>query len=332
MQESRKFECSDRLTRTHQTQSSHFCLYQTSLSSFSRSANQRRRNPHWPTQCLIPSRKAAHFLLCLQLWKAGIGRDRRCCCGQSVQEWVEAVRRAGAGRDWFEVGEQTRDFGEVESQGCRSLSCCYARCYMGCCYCCKRSDHHQVGADFAMLGIFVGRTVGLGVEVWFDMATADQIGWILNLLLADLRVGLFVAVMIEAGRGRRLILLAVVMRGSELPRRDFMSGKFWTWFSRNKPLPAPVLRACSRRASVSVPLRKKIPLRGRFEKKTYAGRASGLVPLLYAILRLLVDSLGETRCIVGVGKDRERRSTRWRYMSTRLSFLSWTACGGCVRN
>lgn len=226
MQESRKFECSDRLTRTHQTQSSHFCLYQTSLSSFSRSANQRRRNPHWPTQCLIPSRKAAHFLLCLQLWKAGIGRDRRCCCDQSVQEWVEAVRRAGAGRDWFEVGEQTRDFGGVESQGCRSLSCCYARCYMGCCYCCKRSDQHQVGADFAMLGIFVGRTVGLGVEVWFDMATADQICWILNLLLADLRVGLFVAVMVEAGRGRRLILLAVVMRGSELPRRDFMSGSF----------------------------------------------------------------------------------------------------------
>lgn len=108
---------------------------------------------------------------------------------------------------------------------------------------------------FAMLGIFVGRTVELGVGVCFDMATADRICWILNLLLADLRMGPFVAVMVEAGMGRRLFLLAVVKRGSELPRRDFVSmGKF-EYYSEGiikKPLPAPVLRAWNRSASVSV--------------------------------------------------------------------------------
>lgn len=83
-----------------------------------------------------------------------------------------------------------------------------------------------MGAGFAMLEIFVGRTVELEAGVCFDMATADRICSILNLLLADLGVGLYVAVMVEAGRGRRLSLLAVVKRGSELPRRNFVGRKF----------------------------------------------------------------------------------------------------------
>lgn len=83
-----------------------------------------------------------------------------------------------------------------------------------------------MGVGFAMLGIFVGRTVELGEEVCFDMATADRSCWILYLLLANLRVGLFVAVMVEDGRGRKFFLLGVVKRGAELPRRVFMNGKF----------------------------------------------------------------------------------------------------------
>ena len=83
-----------------------------------------------------------------------------------------------------------------------------------------------MGACSAMPGIFVGHTVELEVGVCFDMATADRICSLLNLLLADLGLRLYVAVMVEAGRGRRLILLAVVKRGSELPRRNFVSRKF----------------------------------------------------------------------------------------------------------
>lgn len=83
-----------------------------------------------------------------------------------------------------------------------------------------------MGAGFAMLGIFVGCTVELRVGVCFDMATADRIYSILNLPLADREVGLYVDVMVEAGRGRRLFLLAVVKRGSVLPRRDSVRSKF----------------------------------------------------------------------------------------------------------
>lgn len=83
-----------------------------------------------------------------------------------------------------------------------------------------------MGAGFAMLRIFVGRTVELEVGACFDMATADRICSILNLLLADLGVDLYVAVLVEAGRGRRLFLLAVVKREFELPRRDFVSREF----------------------------------------------------------------------------------------------------------
>lgn len=136
------------------------------------------------------------------------------------------MRRAGAGRDLFEAGDQTRDFEEVESPGCTGLSSCYTRRSRDCCYCCRRSDQHQVGVGFAMLGIFVGRTVELGEEVCFDMATADRICLILYLLLANLMVGLFVAVMVEAGKGRRLILLGFVKREAELPGKVFMNGKF----------------------------------------------------------------------------------------------------------
>lgn len=82
-----------------------------------------------------------------------------------------------------------------------------------------------MGAGFAMLGIFVGRTVELVAGVWFDMATADRIWTILNLLLAGPGVGLYVAMMVEAG-SRRLFLLAVVNRGSELPRRNFVRKSF----------------------------------------------------------------------------------------------------------
>lgn len=83
-----------------------------------------------------------------------------------------------------------------------------------------------MGVGFAMLGIFVGRTVELEAGVWFDMAMADRIWSRLNLLLAGPGVGLYVAVMVEAGRGRRLFLLAVVNRGSELPGRNFVRKKF----------------------------------------------------------------------------------------------------------
>lgn len=82
-----------------------------------------------------------------------------------------------------------------------------------------------MGAGFAMLGIFVGRTVELGVGVCFDMATAVRICSILNPPLADLGLGMYAAVLVEAG-GRRLPLLAVVRRGSELPRRSSVSRKF----------------------------------------------------------------------------------------------------------
>lgn len=83
-----------------------------------------------------------------------------------------------------------------------------------------------MGAGFAMLGIFVGRTVELEAGVCFDMLTADRVCSVLDLLLAVLGVGLYVAVRVEAGRGRRMFLLAVVNRGSELPRRNFVSRKF----------------------------------------------------------------------------------------------------------
>lgn len=83
-----------------------------------------------------------------------------------------------------------------------------------------------MGAGFAMLGIFVGRTVELEAGVCFDMAMADRIWSILNLQLAGPGVGLYVAVMVEAGRGRRLLLLAVVNRESELPRRNLVRKKF----------------------------------------------------------------------------------------------------------
>lgn len=61
--------------------------------------------------------------------------------------------------------------------------------------------------------------------------------------------------------------------------------------------------------------------------KTYAGRASGLVPLLYAIVRLLIDLLSETRFIVGVRRDRERRSTEMFIYVDEAEF-PWRACGG----
>lgn len=83
-----------------------------------------------------------------------------------------------------------------------------------------------MGAGFAMLGIFVGRTVELEAGVCFDMLTADRVCSVLDLLLAGLRVGLYVAVRVEAGRGRGMFQLAVVNRGSELPRRNFVSRKF----------------------------------------------------------------------------------------------------------
>lgn len=84
-----------------------------------------------------------------------------------------------------------------------------------------------MGAGFAMLGIFVGRTVELEAGVCFDMLkTADRVCSVLDLLLTGLGVGLYVAVRVEAGRGRRMFLLAVVNRGSELPRRNFVSRKF----------------------------------------------------------------------------------------------------------
>lgn len=51
-----------------------------------------------------------------------------------------------------------------------------------------------MGAGFAMLGIFVARTVELEAGVCFDMATADRVCSVLDLLLAGLGVGLYVAV------------------------------------------------------------------------------------------------------------------------------------------
>lgn len=83
-----------------------------------------------------------------------------------------------------------------------------------------------MGAGFAMLRIFVGRTVELEAGVCFDMATADRVCSVLDLLLVGLGVGLYVAVRVEAGRGRRMFLLAVVNRGSELPRIGVVSRKF----------------------------------------------------------------------------------------------------------
>lgn len=50
-----------------------------------------------------------------------------------------------------------------------------------------------MAAGFAMLGILVGRTVELKAGVCFDMATADRVCSVLDLLLAGLGVGLYVA-------------------------------------------------------------------------------------------------------------------------------------------
>ena len=154
-----------------------------------------------------------------------------------------------------------------------------------------------MGVGFAMLGICVGRTVELGEVVCFDMATADRICLILYLLLANLMVCLFVAVKVEAGKGRRLFLLGVVKRGAELPRNVLMNGKFWIRCSRNKLLPAPVLRAWSRSASVSVPVREKIPLRVRFEEKSNLRWKSVWVgPTIVSHSALAFDLLSGTRC------------------------------------